>query len=125
MLYLFLLFIFISYIYEKNVIKCKKYTLKTELLSLLHHLISGYVFIGTFLFNFPVFNILFALALLLGWYLMEIKNGKSACILTVMYNKECGRPYEEPFYDGVRMLKVGKYKSVFLIFIIIYNLYFR
>jgi hypothetical protein len=108
----------LSFIYEKTQVRCKTNTWKKELFSLVHHVISTYIYFGAFLFDRPLFHLVFVLATYGHWVIVESVTGVFGCSLTRYYNTVCGLPYEDRFYD-----LWGAYLYNFLWLTLVWDLY--
>mgnify|MGYP001248958086 CR=1 FL=1 len=95
------------------------HTIKGELLLLFHHIVSVYLYFGSFFFD-PMNHLLFSLGVLNHWLFYK------RCILTVYTNKYCGLDEETPFNDFFRIFKLS-FPNFFhhwylLVLIIIYDI---
>jgi len=120
---IFLILVTISFFIERYYVKCNNNTIYTISLSLLHHIFSVYLYFGTFIFRYYIFNITIGLLTLFGWIIFG-----NRCFLTLYYNNICGIDKNTQFHDIVnfinKFLKIYYFHYYILGFIFIYNIYF-
>ena len=119
---IFIFLVIISFSIERYYITCYNITLYTIGLSIIHHIFSVYLYFGTFIFKFYLFNILIGFATIFGWFLF-----KNRCFLSIYYNKLCGIPKKEQFHDIInytnKFIKIPNLHYYILFLIFIYNFY--
>ena len=76
-----------------------------NVLLLIHHIMSIYIFIGGFLYN-PLYHLVFILLVLLHW-----TTNNNRCIITGITNKQCGWDFKQPFNDLYAQIGVSRYIS--------------
>lgn len=122
-IYMFLILVVVSFSIERYYLTCNNATAYTIFLSFVHHVFSVYLYFGTFIFRFYLFNILIGLATMFGWFLFG-----NRCFLSIYYNNLCGLPEKEQFHDIVnftnKFLKIDNFHYYILLFIFIYNFYY-
>ena len=122
-LYIFFILVTISFLIERYYVECKNYSIYTISLSLLHHIFSVYLYFGTFIFRYYIFNIVIGLLTLFGWIILG-----NRCFLTLYYNNICGIDKKIQFHDIInftnKFLKIDYFHYYILTFIFIYNFYF-
>lgn len=115
---LFFFFSLTQYLIDIYQNPCKTNTGKYLLL--FHHFVSGYIYLGGFLFN-PLYHLIFCIIILIHW----ITNEK--CELTVITNKYCESPENQPFNDFLQILHISSINKnihwYLLPAIIFYDLY--
>tara|TARA_B100001093_G_C26815483_1_gene1009515 strand:- start:559 stop:960 length:402 start_codon:yes stop_codon:yes gene_type:complete len=120
---IFIVLVIISFLLERYNLPCPKQSTKTLTISLIHHITATYLYFGTFIFPYYQFNLFIIFITLLSWIIFN-----NRCIITVYYNRICGIPEDNLFYDTVFYLRDNyKLKNInwFIIIIsLIYNLYF-
>ena len=120
---IFFILVTISFLIEKYYVKCNNHTIYPILLSLLHHIISVYLYFGTFIFRYYIFNVSITLLTFIGWIIFY-----NRCILTVYYNNLCKIDEKTQFHDIInfinKLLKIHNLHYYILSIIIIYNIYF-
>lgn len=125
LLYIFLTLL--SYIYEKVSIKCKKISLKTESLSIMHHFLATYIYFGSFLFGNYSFHLIFNLIVMLWRGVMNRNGITENCPFSEAYNRMCGFKDHQEFRDLghflVHGLNIGLKYTILKTIIISYNLY--
>ena len=119
----YFILVLLSFSIERLYIKCKNPSLYTVSVSFFHHMFAAYLYFGTFIFKFHLFNIFILLLTILGWVF-----NNNRCFLSVYYNKICGLDNKEQFHDLVnyvnKYLQIKNLHYYIAIMIIIYNLYF-
>ena len=119
----FFILVTISFLIERHYVVCKNYSTYTISLSLLHHIFSVYLYFGTFIFRYYLFNITIGLLTLFGWIIFG-----NRCFLTLYYNNICGIDKNVQFHDIInftnKFLKIDYFHYYILSFIFIYNFYF-
>jgi hypothetical protein len=122
-LYIIFILVTISFLIERYYVKCNNNNFYTISLSLLHHIFSVYLYFGTFIFKYYIFNISIGLLTFFSWIIFHNK-----CFLTMYYNNLCGINEDIPFYDIVnfinKLLKIDNLHYYILCLIFIYNIYF-
>ena len=85
-----------------------------------NHFVSGYIYLGGFLFN-PLYHLIFCIIVLIHW----ISNGR--CELTVITNKYCEYQESKKFNDFLQILHISTINQnihwYLLPAIILYDLY--
>ena len=122
-LFIFFILVAISFLIERFYVECKNYSNYTIFLSLLHHVFSVYLYFGTFIFRYYLFNIIIGLLTIFAWILFG-----NRCFLSLYYNNLCGIDKNVQFHDIVnftnKFLKIDNFHYYILGFIFIYNFYF-
>tara|TARA_Y100001980_G_C14550896_1_gene333752 strand:+ start:1330 stop:1716 length:387 start_codon:yes stop_codon:yes gene_type:complete len=95
---LFIYFCLIQYLIDSYQNPCE--TNIGESLLLFHHFVSGYIYLGGFLFN-PLYHLIFCTIVLIHW----ITNGR--CELTVITNKYCEYQESKKFNDFLQILHIS------------------
>ena len=95
---LFIYFCLIQYLIDRYQNPCE--TNIGESLLLFHHFVSGYIYLGGFLFN-PLYHLIFCTIVLIHW----ITNGR--CELTVITNKYCEYQESKKFNDFLQILHIS------------------
>ncbi len=117
---LFIFIVLFSFGIDKYNNPCKNETLYVNILHLLHHASSNFLYYGSLFFGYHLYHLLFILLIYLTWYFYE-----GRCIASDIYNKYCGFPIETrhkdlTYYLTEYVLKINFY--VFLTIIVLYNL---
>ena len=122
-LYIFFILVTISFLIERYYVECKNYSIYTTSLSLLHHIFSVYLYFGTLIFRYYIFNIIICLLTIFGWSIFG-----NRCFLTLYYNNICGIDKKIQFHDIInftnKFFKIDYFHYYILTFIFIYNFYF-
>ena len=90
---IFFIVVFISYILDITRNKCKNLTLEVKINNLSHHIVSNFLWFGSFIFGLHEFHILYMIGGYIGW-----KNF-DGCILTNQYNKNCNYDKQKKHHD--------------------------
>ncbi len=85
--------VIISYILDITRNKCKKLTLEVKINNLFHHIVSNFLWFGSFIFGFHEFHILYMIGGYIGWKYFD------GCILTDQYNKNCNYDKQKKHHD--------------------------
>lgn len=121
---IFFLIVILSYLYEKINVKCKRNSVGKQLFSFIHHCISIWLILGTFIFNrFHLLHLFFLTFVVAHWFLMETATGVYGCYLSRLYNDVCGLPYDDKFIDIFSVLNEPITISLYA-FIVLYDMYF-
>lgn len=112
----------ISFSIERYFISCNHSSPYTLSISFIHHMFAVYLYFGSFIFGFYLFNIVVGLLTLFGWYLFG-----NRCFLSIYYNKICNIDEKVQFHDIINLinkfLQVPNLHYYILGIIFIYNLY--
>ena len=115
---IFSLIIILQYLTDRCYSKCDTY--KGEILLLVHHIVSVYIYIGWYLFN-PKYHLVFIIMVLLHWI-----TNNNRCELTTQTNKYCGYDKDKKFNDISNRLNLEKIipniHYYYLFFMIVYDL---
>ena len=122
----FSLLVVLSYIIEKVTIKCKSKNnsdlIKSEIVSIIHHIASMWLVFGTFIFQkYFLFHAFVKLLVGVHWIVLESITGRDLCFLTVIYNNYCKLDKNTFFHDLNYHIEGWPYLT-FLSFM--YDLYF-
>ena len=117
---LFLLLVLFSFSIDKYNNPCKNESLYVNILHLLHHVFSNFLFYGSLFFGYHLYHLLIILLTYLSWYFY---NGR--CIVSDLYNKLCGFPIKTrlkdiTYYLTEHLLQIDFY--TFLTVIVLYDL---
>lgn len=96
----FSIFCTIQYIFDRSSNTCDTYT--GEFLLIVHHILSGYIFLGGFLFN-PIYHLIFIIIILIHWI-----TNNNRCALTVVTNEYCGYEETRNFNDFTEQLRLNE-----------------
>ena len=96
---IFITFCIAQYIIDRYSLTCQ--TNIGEVLLIIHHFVSVYLYLGTLFFN-PLHHLIVCLIVFIHWY------SYGRCILTVYTNKYCGVDIERPFNDFIKILGIHK-----------------
>ena len=118
---LFFILVISSFLLEECVKPChpKEKGLKQKLVSFIHHLITIYIFLGSFVFGKHILHLVIFSLVWLHWKLMKFYTGKEYCIITRYYNNLCGHNIEDQHYNIPNVL--GVYNIIY--FIVFYDIY--
>ncbi len=121
---IYFLLVLISYFTEKVNVKCKKNNAGKELFSIIHHSISVFLVLGSFIFNkFHLLHLFFLAFVVAHWHLMETTTGVYGCYLSRLYNDICGLPRDDKFIDIFSVLNGQATLSLYGV-ILLYDMYF-
>ena len=116
---LFIFFSLTQYLIDSHQNPCT--TNIGECLLLFHHFVSGYIYLGGFLFN-PLYHLIFCIIVLIHW----ITNNHK-CELTVITNKYCEYQESKKFNDFLQILHITNINInihwYLLLSLIFYDLY--
>lgn len=122
-LLIYLALVFISFLIEQSYNLCQNQPLYTMFISIIHHIFSIYLYIGTFIFDFYIFNIIIVILTIIGWKLYNDR-----CFLSIYYNKLCDIPEEVYFHDIINLmyelLLLKNLHYYILMMVLLYNFYF-
>lgn len=122
-LLIYLALVFISFLMERSYNLCQNQPLYTMFISIIHHILSIYIYIGTFIFNFYIFNIIIVILTIIGWI-----SYNNRCFLSIYYNNLCDIPEEVYFHDIINLmyelLPFENFHYYILIMVLLYNFYF-
>lgn len=121
-LIIYFVLVIISYLIEKTNVTCKNPSIKTETISILHHLFGVWAYMGPMIFNNLYLIHLFTLIVIVAhWDVIDVFTGVRGCSLTMINNHLCGRDIRHRFVN-ITNYNVPFYP--FLITAILYDLYF-
>ena len=116
---LFIYFCLIQYLIDRYQNPCE--TNIGESLLLFHHFVSGYIYLGGFLFN-PLYHLIICIIVLIHWI-----TNNNKCELTVITNKYCEYQENKKFNDTLQILHISTINQniywYLLPAIILYDLY--
>lgn len=120
-IYLFLLLGILSFLIDKYFYPCEKEEdIKINLMHILHHIFSNYLFFGSLLFGYYKYHLFFVTIGVLHWLFNDDK-----CIITVIYNKSCGfkvsMRHRDIAYHIQKLINLNVF--VMLSIIILYDIY--
>ena len=117
---IFIAFIIIQYFWDRYTTYCNTY--KGELMLIIHHIMSVYIFLGAFLFN-PLYHLIFIIIVLIHWL-----TNNNRCELTVITNEYCGYNKDKKFHDLTYKLQLNKLNKnihyYYLIGLILYDIFY-
>lgn len=119
MYFLFFVLVFLSFLHEENNKPCKNKDINIKLLSLLHHFISVYLFLGSFIFGRHGLHLLYTIILWIQWQFLEFTTGEKYCIITRYYNGLCGHDINDRQY--ILPNHLGIFNILYLI--LVYDIY--
>ena len=100
---LFIFFSLTQYLIDSHQNPCT--TNIGECLLLFHHFVSGYIYLGGFLFN-PLYHLIFCTIVLIHWI-----TNNNKCELTVITNKYCKYQENNLFND---ILKITNISTIYI-----------
>ena len=115
---IYLIIVIISFTNDKLHCECNNPNIKTDMVSLLHHFISIYMWLGMFIFDYPEIHLFYVLAIKTTW------NYFDSCIISEWYNNECkldkNKNHKDIFYYFMRRI-TGNEKQMYtsLIYVVI------
>jgi len=114
---IFSLIVILQYMMDRCYNNCETYN--GEVLLIIHHIMSVYIYLGGFLFN-STYHLLFILLILFHWI-----TNNNRCELTTQTNKYCGYNKDKKFNDIIKQLNleemIPNFHYYYLFFMIMYD----
>lgn len=101
---IFISIVIFSYLYEKSEIKCKNLNFKTEFLSIVHHILTNYMYFGSFIYGYYSEHLILHLVVMLWRGIMKRQGASDSCFFSEEYVRMCGFDKHEKFRDIPHLL---------------------
>jgi hypothetical protein len=120
-IYIFLLIGLLSFLIDKYLYPSKKEEyISINLMHMIHHFLSNYLFFGSLIFGYYKYHLLIVAITVLHWLLNDDK-----CIISVIYNKNCGfeedTRHRDIAYHIQKLININIF--VMLSIIVLYDVY--
>lgn len=120
-IYFFLFIVVLSFFIDKYLYLCEKNeSISINLLHIIHHFLSNYLFFGSLIFGYYKYHLFVVTVVILHWLLNDDK-----CFITVIYNKSCNfdtdTRHRDLAYHIQKLVNLNMYTMLFLI--VVYDIY--
>lgn len=111
----------LSFLIDKYLYPCeKKEDISINLMHILHHFLSNYLFFGSLIFGYYKYHLLIIAVAVIHWLLNDDK-----CIITLIYNKSCGfkasMRHRDIAYHIQELINLDVFVMLFII--VLYDVY--